>query len=388
MDIGAFREEIVRSINGLEERWQAECNGKQVISSYSANFPNILIAAYEKPAILEQGQQVFRKRMVEAALGQFGFDLKDPNQSYAAEHDVNTDGLRVKFNEGQPVEMRLDQAARVRRWGIEICPLNQLQADKLQSYLTQGAIRRLESNLHQINRMCLSLTTGNLSHPEAIIWNCSGLGYLMEELILDILNEHNECARRANLHEDLFEWTDLRVKYPDLKRKNGARVQVRLSTSATKQASPRHDVGAYVVVSPLKIAEYLGRFADGSKDGSISKEFWNAFETPPIDEKELGLALGTIFRFALENKSIGPLGPITRVPRPIREVIQAYVHSESFESHQRVHEAYQNKELGTPDRPFYTRRIRPFRKPRPRDNGKISGNRTPSQATRSPQKTD
>lgn len=388
MDIGAFREEIVRSINGLEERWQVKCNDKQVISGYSVNFPNTLLAAYEKPAILEPDQQVFRKRMVEAALGQFGFDLKDPNQSYQAEQDVNTDGLRVKFNEGQPVEMRLDQAARVRRWGIEILPQDQLQADKVHSYLTQGAIRRLESSLHQINKMCLSLTTGNLSHPEAILWKCSGLGYLMEELILDILNEHSECARRANLHEDLFEWTDLRVKYPDLKRKNGARVQVRLSTSASKQASPRHDVRAYVVLSPLKIAEYLGRFADGSKEGSISKEFWNAFETPPIDEKELGLALGTIFRFALEKKSIGPLGPITKVPRPIREVIQAYVHSESFESHERVQEAYQKKDLGTPDRPYYTRRIRPFRKPRPCENGKISGNKILPQDTKSPQKPD
>lgn len=388
MDIGAFRDEIVRSVWGLEKRWQVECTDKPQFSGNSADFPNTLLSAYEKPVILDPRQQTFRKRMVESAINQFVFDLKDSNQSYLAEQGVNGDGLGVELKEGQTIEMRLDQAARVRRWGIEICPQNQVLADKVYSYLTQAAIRRLESNLHQINKMCLSLTTGNLSHPEAILWNCSGLGYLMEELILDVLNEHNDCSRRANLHEDLFEWTDLRIKYPDLKRKNGARVQVKLSTSASKQASPRHYVGAYVVLSPLKIAEYLGRLSDGSKEGSIREEFWNSFETPPIDEKELGRALQRIFRYALENKSYGPLGPITRIPRPIREVIQAYVRSESFDSRERVQEAYQNKKLGTQDRPFYTRRNRPFRQAHPRDNRKILGSKLPCQASKSTHKSD
>jgi len=386
MDIGAFRDEIVRSVWGLEKSWQVECKDKPQFTGNAAVFLSTLLSAYDHPVILDQRQQAFRKRMVESALSQFGFELKDPNISYLAEQDTNREGLSVELKGGRTIEMRLDQAARVRRWGIEICPLNHVQANKVQTYMIQGAIRRLESNLHQIKKMCLSLTTGNLSHPDAIRWNCIGLGYYMEELILDILNEHNECARRANLHEDLFEWTDLRVKYPDLKRKNGARVQVRLSVSASKQVSPRHDVGAYVVLSPLKIAEHLGQLADGSKEGSIRDEFWDVFEPPPADEEELGRALQAIFRYALESKSYGPLGPMTRIPRPIREVIQTYVRSESLDSNENVRDAYQNKKLGTSDRPFYTRRIRPLRQRRPRDNKITLGNNLPCQAPKKPLK--
>ena len=377
MEINVFRDKIIQAVRGLEGRWSSTAIHEE------ENFIDLvlsqptLFSVYDNSCVLGKELQDFRERMVKSALGQFGFDLKDPDQTYQARQDAKGQGLLIILNEGQSIEMRLDQAAHVRRWGIEIRPQDQLQADKVHFYLTQGAIRRLESNLHQINKLCLTLTTGNLSHPEAILWKCSGLGYLMEELILDILNEHSECARRANLHEDLFEWTDLRVKYPDLKRKNGARVQVRLSNLASKQASPRHEARAYVVLSPLKIAEYLGRFADGTKEGSISKEFWNAFETPPIDERELGLALGTIFRFALEKRSIGPLGPITKVPRPIREVIQAYVHGESLDSYERTQELYKNKELGTPDHPFYTRRIRPFRQPHSTKKREASGNELP-----------
>ena len=67
-------------------------------------------------------------------------------------------------------------------------------------------------------------------------------------------------AERASLWEDLFEWTDLRVKYPGLKRNNGARIQVKLiGTEAvendTINNSKRRDF--YVIVSPVGLANYI-----------------------------------------------------------------------------------------------------------------------------------
>jgi len=364
MEINLFRDEIAQAVRALEKRWHSETSKvKESFSDLVLSQP-ALLSSYDNPSALRGDLRFFRERMIEAALGQFGFDLKDPERTYQAQQSINGQGLLVFLKEGQPIEMRLDQAVHVRRWGIEICPQDQVQADIVHASLIQGAMGRLDSNIRQINKMCLSLVTGNLSHPDAILWTCAGPGYLMEELIIDILNEYSEHAKRANLHEDLFEWTDLRVKYPDLGRKNGARVQVRLSTSVSKQVSPRHDVDAYVVLSPLKLSEYLGRLTSNPKEDSIGKEFWDLFEVPPMDERELGHALQTMFRRALESPSLGPVGPISNVPRLIREVIQSYVHSESIDSYKKTQDAYKKKTLGTPEHPFYTRRIRPFRKPR------------------------
>ena len=103
-----------------------------------------------------------------------------------------------------------------------------------------------------------------------------------------------------------------------------------------------------------------------------------------MDERELGRALQTMFRRALETPSLGPLGPISNMPRPIREVIQAYVHSESLDSYERTQEAYKNKKLGTPDHPFYTRRIRPFRQTHSTKKRKVSGNDLPISGAKEP----
>lgn len=384
MEINVFRDEIIQAVRGLERRWSSKASHeKETYSDLVLSQPT-LFSVYDNSCALGEELQEFRERMVKSAIGQFGFDLKDPDKTYQARQDSKGLGLLIILNEGQSIEMRLDQAAHVRRWGIEISPQDKVQADIVHSSLIQGAMARLESNLRQINKMCLSLVTGNLSHPDAIYWTCAGPGFLMEELVIDILNEHSEHAKRANLHEDLFEWTDLRVKYPDLGRKNGARVQVRLSTSVSKQASPRHDAGAYVVLSPFKLSDYLGRLTEAPRAGSISKEFWDLFEVPPMDERELGRALQTMFRRALESPSLGPLGPISNVPRPIREVIQAYVHSESLDSYERTQELYKNKELGTPDHPFYTRRIRPFRQPHSTKKREAAGKELPISEEKEP----
>jgi len=128
----------------------------------------------------------------------------------------------------------------------------------------------------------------------------------------------------------------------------------------------------------------LGRLTEAPRAGSISKEFWDLFEVPPMDERELGRAFQTMFRRALESPSLGPLGPISNVPRPVREVIQAYVHSESLDSYERTQELYKNKELGTPDHPFYTRRIRPYRQPHSTKKREAAGKELPISEEKEP----
>ena len=56
--------------------------------------------------------------------------------------------------------------------------------------------------------------------------HCSSPPGATSTWILDILNEDERYARVAPLIEDFLEKTDLRVRYPRLKRKRGGRVQV------------------------------------------------------------------------------------------------------------------------------------------------------------------
>ena len=81
-----------------------------------------------------------------------------------------------------------------------------------------------------------------------------------EHLILDILNEDDRHAKVAPLVEDFLEKTDLRVKYPGLRRKRGGRVQVTSIVAPELHETKLEAIKLaeeFVFLSPLSLAEFV-----------------------------------------------------------------------------------------------------------------------------------
>jgi hypothetical protein len=78
-------------------------------------------------------------------------------------------------------------------------------------------------------------------------------------LILDILNEDDRRARMAPLVEDFLEKTDFRVKYPEVKRRRGARVQVTSIIALELHETKLQAINLaeeLVFLSPLSLAKF------------------------------------------------------------------------------------------------------------------------------------
>jgi hypothetical protein len=163
-----------------------------------------------------------------------------------------------------------------------------------------------------------------------------------EHLMLDILNEDDRHATVATLVEDFLEKTDLRVKYPGLKRRNGSRVQV------TSTVAPEHhktkiqaikSVEEYVFLSPLSLAEFVNYLQGHAPARSMPDAppfalapLWDCLEAKPADVPQLALELKRILFRALAGPPDSPLGPIAQVPLPIRRLIRLFVETRAIES--------------------------------------------------------
>jgi hypothetical protein len=165
-----------------------------------------------------------------------------------------------------------------------------------------------------------------------------------EHLILDTLNEEDRHAVVARLVEDFFEKTDLRVKYPRLERRHGARVQV------TSTVTPQfHEtklqaiklVEEFVFLSPLSLAEFVAsmqRTPILNNPSFASAQLWDCLEVKPSDVDELASELKRIMLAALTVTPDSPLGPMVRVPLPIRQLIRLFVETRAIESTSRLRE--------------------------------------------------
>ncbi|MDX2065222.1 MAG: hypothetical protein SFX74_05715 [Fimbriimonadaceae bacterium] len=144
-----------------------------------------------------------------------------------------------------------------------------------------------------------------------------------ELLVLDILLLEGVSARFSPPEEDLFEKTDLRVSFPDLERRRGARVQVKfsshpgtLSTTIAEYAVPNE----YVFVSPITLA--LAKRKDlHDKPGQILTE---------------AKRLQAQFREAMERAKLNGDRPATHVPDSTRRLIAEFVRDEAFRSTEAV----------------------------------------------------
>jgi len=148
----------------------------------------------------------------------------------------------------------------------------------------------------------------------------------------------------APLVEDFLEKTDLRVQYPGLKRKRGGRVQLTSIDAPELHESKLEAIrmaDELVFLSPLSLAEFVHSLEGHAPAGSISitrplalAPLWDCLETNPIDVPQLAPKLKRTLLGALSGMPDSPLGPMVRVPQPVRELIRVFVetHASDFAS--------------------------------------------------------
>jgi hypothetical protein len=144
-----------------------------------------------------------------------------------------------------------------------------------------------------------------------------------ELLVLDILLLQSVSARFSPPEEDLFEKTDLRVSFPGLERRRGARVQVKfsshpgtLSTTIADYAVPNE----YVFVSPITLA--LAK----------RKDLRDKAEQILAEAKRIQAQ----FREAMEQAKSSGARPGSHVPECTRRLVAEYVREEAFHSTEAV----------------------------------------------------
>jgi hypothetical protein len=193
---------------------------------------------------------------VRALLAQLRNDLSPSHVAHAQVHmpprgnswttESETDPhptLRFKlvdasFGGASSTTLRFDQMLDACFWRIGFTFETRDLCDAFAQQVVRKATGRLASDLRGLQKILERLNQRTFDKEELRI-----VPYprerRFEHLILDILNEEDLHARRAPLVEDFHEKTDLRVSYPELTRRRGARVQV------TSIIAPEHHERRY-----------------------------------------------------------------------------------------------------------------------------------------------
>ena len=224
--------------------------------------------------------------------------------------------------------LRFDQMLNARFWRIGFTFETIDLCDAFSQVVVRAATRRLASELLGLQRILERFGSKTLKGELKIVPYPRDRCF--EHLMLDILNEDNRHAKVAPLVEDFFEKTDLRVKYPGLKRRNGGRVQVTSIVAPELHKTKLEAIRLaeeFVFLSPLSLAEFVDTLQDPSPVSAISSTssfalgpLWACFEVKPTDAPQLASELKQIMFRALKGTPDSPLGPMAMVPLPIRQL--------------------------------------------------------------------
>lgn len=363
-DVADVCRNICGSIIDLESAFEAgEVSSRLTTSCIKQVLGPQLYAVYEKLANKTPGPlQHLRVNTVRVLLAQLRKDLQ-PTQvayakghmqpgkaSWAAEAGLDSSPRRrfkfvdASFDNASHTTLRFDQMLDARFWGIgftfEALDLN----DAFAQEVVRNATQRLASELNGLQLILERFTPKPLSRELRIVPDSQNRRF--EHLMLDILNEDDRHANMAPIVEDFLEKTDLRVKYPGLKRRRGARVQV---TSIVAPDLHKTKLGAiksaeeFVFLSPLSLAEFVDSLQkhtpSSSKPGTTPfalSSLWNCLETKPINIPQLASALKQTMFCALAGTPTSPLGPLVNVPLPIRQLIRLFVETRAIASTSRL----------------------------------------------------
>jgi hypothetical protein len=366
-DVADVCREICESIVGLERAFEA---GELSIRLTSGRFEQALGPAlygtYKKLADKAPGPlHYLRVDAARALLAQLENDLVPTQVALAKVHlppegDTSEEAeagadpppwLRFKlvdasFEGARSATLRFDQMLDARFWRIGFTFETRDLCDAFAQEIVRRATSRLASGLLGLQRILERFGPKTPKRELRIVpypWDRR-----FEHLMLDVLNEDGHHASVAPLVEDFLEKTDLRAKYRGLKRSRGARVQVTSIVAPelhkTKLEAIRL-VEELVFLSPLSLAEFVDSLRGQTPAGSMSgappfglAPLWACLEVMPTDVPQLASELKRIMFRAMEGAPDSPLGPMVRVPLPIRQLIRLFVETHAIASTRRLRE--------------------------------------------------
>ena len=359
-DVADVCREICESIVGLERAFEArELSIRLTSGCFEQVLGPKLYETYGKLADDAPGPlHHLRVDAVRALLAQLQNDLlptrvaraevhmPPEGDSWAAEPETDsTPRLRFKladagFDGASSATLRFDQMLDARFWRIGFAFERRDLGDAFAQEVVRTAAGRLASEFLGLQRILERFSPKTLKQELRIVPYPRERRF--EHLILDILNEEDRHARVAPLVEDFLEKTDLRVKYPGLKRPRGARVQVTSMVAPELHKTKLQAIKLaeeFVFLSPLSLAEFVDSLQDHTPANSISgtptftlSSLWDCLEAKPIDIPELASELKLIMSDAMIGTPDSPLGPMVRVPPPIRQLIRLFVETRAIES--------------------------------------------------------
>ena len=361
-------QDICGSVVGLEHAFEAgKLSSRLTSGCFEQALGPLLYETYRKLADSAPGPlHHLRVEAVGALLAQLQNDLlpiqvanaqvRMPPESDLWAVELGTD-VRPKsrfelvdasFDGVSTTTLRFDQMLGVRFWRIGFTFDTLDLCDAFAQEVVRGATRQLASDLLGLQRILERFSPKKTLDPELRIVphpreKC------FEHLILDILNEDERHATVAPLVEDFLEKTDLRVRYPGLKRRRGGRVQVTSIIAPELHQTKLETIKLaeeFVFLSPLSLAEFVNILRQGyTPAGSISgtpsfalAPLWDCLEMRPTDVPELASELKRIMFRALTGTPNSPLGPLVSVPQPIRQLIRLFVETHAIASTSRLRE--------------------------------------------------
>jgi hypothetical protein len=240
---------------------------------------------------------------------------------------------------GAPEErLRLDQVLAARFWGIGLAFAEPSSAADLAHLVAHAFLDELVRGLRELD-LLLERFPPEAQAPQLSLGS-SPVQRRFEHLLLDILNEKQRSARRAPLVEVLLESTDLRVRYPDLLKKRGARVQVTQLGDEARHRQQRPGLPKssrpqeLVVLSPWTLARFLLEEGARILPEEVLEAFWSGLPDRQHPLPALAASLQRTLTSALSSPLQSPLGPLVHVPPSLRSIIRAYVRHQAFTSTQ------------------------------------------------------
>lgn len=240
------------------------------------------------------------------------------------------------------VILRPDQVLSSRRWGVWFTFEDEMLERAYLALLVGKSRQLLASNVKNLWNLEATYLSqrSNLSHdPE---WHTGTRGGRFEHLMMDVLNEFSPVAKPAPLAEDILERTDLRVKYPGIKRENGSRVQVTLASDPKLHDRKVHALVVpleFILLTPLELARCAVHPPCDSQFAEFAwPEFWTSLGGPRRDVHAFALELHDLFVEAISYPLRHPLGPIGFLSSPMRQFIQTFTQHRAAKSTNKVRE--------------------------------------------------
>lgn len=253
----------------------------------------------------------------------FELPTKDPRPAFAAEPN-GRELLLVRTGTNETVSIRYDQAYSAWRWGVDFHFNDPIAESRFYRHLVDLHTRRLAVTIRELDQVARRLR--DPSGTANVLAESTGRDF--EHLMVDILNERYYVARWAPLTEDVFEKTDLRVRYPDIGRTRGSRVQVTATSRETDHTLKEAGIllrSELVLLSPISLAVFFFE-PDFEELAFARSKIWVALCRTCDSPGELALIFRNFFLNALTRKTSHPLGPLFAVPEPIRDLVRIYCH--------------------------------------------------------------